>query len=488
MSIFHHSILSELKPDASLYFVGIGGISMCGLAELTKAQGYNISGSDMHASEHTEHLQHIGIPVTIGQTAANIDRAQPDLLVYSAAVPLDNPELLRAREQNIPCAERGDFLGWLTREFNRVVNIAGTHGKTTTTAMTSLILLENGCEPTVHLGALFAPFGDSTVHLGKASDLLVSEACEYKRSFLHFVSTTAVILNIDGDHLDYFGTIDNVIQAFAVFADQTRDDGCLIVPFNGAHIHLMLQELRDIRQQAGRPMPRVYTFGARSQEAQAGQPDIYYDNLTYVNGLPHYDVIKDGQFFAHIELNVPGLHNVMNSLAAIAAATANGADAAICTKVLAEYQGAEGRFTHKGTYKGAAVITDYAHHPTAARVTLEAAGRIPHRKLWVVFQPLTYGRVKVLFDDFVSVLQPLADVSLVEIYSDREKDTLGMSSKLLVQAINKAGGHAQFYDGYAAVHKHLKSVVQADDMILFLGPEDVRTYGDRLVEEPEAKA
>lgn len=488
MSIFHHSVLSKLKPDASLYFVGIGGISMCGLAELTKAQGYNISGSDLHASEHTEHLQQIGIPVKIGQTAANIEQARPDLLVYSAAVPLDNPELLRARELGIPCAERGDFLGWLTREFSRVINIAGTHGKTTTTAMTSLILLENGCEPTVHLGAQFAPFGDSTVHLGKASDLLVSEACEYKRSFLHFVSTTAVILNIDGDHLDYFGTIDNVIQAFAVFADQTRDGGDLIVPFNGPHMDQMLQQLQDIRRQEGRPLPRIYTFGGKAPGGQAAQPDIYYDNLIYVKGLPHYDVIKDGQFFAHIELNVPGLHNVMNSLAAIAAAAANGADAAICAKVLAEYQGAEGRFTHKGNYKGAAVITDYAHHPTAARVTLEAASRVPHHKLWVVFQPLTYGRVKVLFDDFVSVLKPLADVSLVEIYSDREKETLGMSSRLLVQAINAAGGHARFYDGYPEVHEHLKAVVKPDDMILFLGPEDVRAYGDRLVREPEAQS
>ena len=492
--------LHDLPTDSELYFVGIGGISMCGLAEMAQANGYRIRGSDMHASEHTRHLLELGIPVTIGQTAANIDEAQPDLIVYSAAVPSSNPELQRAAELGITAVERGDFLGWMTRDFARVINVAGTHGKTTTTAMVSLLLLDQAMEPTVHLGAQLKAFDDSTVYMGRPGELLISEACEYRNSFLHFASTTALVLNIDSDHLDYFSTIENVIHAFCLFADQLPEDGALVVPWRGNYVGRMLAELAERRAADGRRMPEVVSFAIegllpasiRLTDDQVNdegegydwpeEADILARDLTWTDGRPDFTLVWRGEPVAEIRLGVPGRHNIYNALAAMAAALLEGADPARFSASLERFRGAEGRFTIKGHYNGALVVTDYAHHPTAVTATLDAAQTWPHERLFVIFQPLTFNRVKLLFEDFVSALLPCDPLQLVEIYSDRESDDLGMSSRHLVEGINERGGRAQFSGGYEEVRQRL-SQAREGDLILFLGPEDVRSYGDRLVAE-----
>ncbi len=471
----------DIPADAKLWFVGIGGISMCGLAEITLEQGYHVSGSDMHASEHTRHLESLGVEVTIGQMAENIDRLMPDLVIYSAAVPLSNSELQRAQELGITAVERGLFLGWLTREFDKVINVAGTHGKTTTTAMIASILLDAKLDPTVHLGAKLLDFGDSTVHIGESGKLLVSEACEYHNSFLSSKSTTATVLNIDADHLDYFGTIDRVIDTFADFSTQVQADGWLILPKDGAHIALMLENLRKRNSANGRGLPPLVFFGEKKPGLDGLEPDISYSDLSYIDGLPDFDVYWRGEYLTHIHLNIPGAHNILNALAAIACALLNGGDANVISQSLGKFRGADGRFTIKGQYKGAQVVVDYAHHPTAVEATLAAANTVPHKNTWVVFQPLTYNRTKILFDEFVQALLPSPNLYLVEIYSDREQDTLGMSSRLLVDALQAAGTEACFCDGFEEVKAILDKNVEEGDLILFLGPEDVRNYADKLM-------
>ncbi|MDI9498029.1 MAG: Mur ligase family protein [Bacillota bacterium] len=503
--------LGDLPANSLIYFVGIGGISMSGLAELSQANGYRVIGSDMHSSDHTKHLMEIGIPVTIGQTGDNIDAAMPDLVVYSSAVPASNPERVRAVERGILTVERGDFLGWLTRDFERVINVAGTHGKTTTTAMTALLLLAARLEPTVHLGALLEDFNNSTVHMGRPGHLLVSEACEYRDSFFHFTSSTALVLNIDSDHLDYFGTIDNIIHAFARFSDHLPADGHLIVPWHGRHIGRMLSELEDLRRADGRTLPNLVSFaidghapqaisayaGEGAARVEAGieneaegderfswppEATIEARHVVWEEGLPRFDLYWRGDHLGRISLGVPGHHNIYNALAAMAAALLNGADPAVFNGVLSVFRGAEGRFTIKGEYQGARVVTDYAHHPTAVSATLGATVTYPHKRLFVIFQPLTYNRVQLLFDDFVTSLEHCSELQLVEIYSDRESDDLGMSSRLLVDAINARGGRAVFSNSYEEVRRRLKDAGPGD-LILFLGPEAVRAYGDRLVSE-----
>ncbi len=471
----------DLPASAKLWFVGIGGISMCGLAEITFDQGYLVSGSDMHASEHTDHLIGLGIPVVIGQRAENIDRVMPDLVIYSAAVPLTNSELVRATELGITCVERGLFLGWLTREFEKVVNIAGTHGKTTTTAMVATMLLDSKVNPTVHLGAKLLAFGDSTVHIGESGKLLVSEACEYHNSFLSSISTTAAVLNIDADHLDYFGSIENVISTFAEFATQVPADGWLILPKDGTYIDKMLLELSALNAKQGRLLPPIIYFGPKEEGSDGLEPEISFSDLSYINGLPDFDVYWYGEYLTHIHLNIPGEHNIYNALAAIACALRNGVDPAIIPESLGNFRGADGRFTVKGTYNGSQVVVDYAHHPTAVSATLKAAQTVPHKDTWVIFQPLTFNRTKILFRDFVEALLPAPNLLLVEIYSDREQDTLGMSSRLLAEAIREAGTEARFCEGFDEVKAILDEHVKPGDLILFLGPEDVRNYANILL-------
>lgn len=477
----------DIPAEAKIHFVGIGGISMCGLAEITLDQGYRVSGSDMHSSGHTDHLKALGVPVIIGQKAENIDQIMPDLVIYSAAVPLTNPELVRARELEIPSIERGLFLGWLTREFKKVINVAGTHGKTSTTAMIAKILLSSKLNPTVHLGAKLSGFGDSTVHIGESGGLLVSEACEYHNSFLSSISTTATVLNIDADHLDYFGSIDKIIETFAEFSTQVQEDGHLILPYKGQYIDEMLNKLERLNAHEGRGLPPIVYFGPKVSGADNKvQPTIYFDELKYINGLPDFDIYWKGNFYTHVHLNVPGEHNVQNALAAVACSILNGASPEAVQEALESFLGADGRFSHRGRYRGAEVVVDYAHHPKAVELTLAAAETIPHNKTWVVFQPLTFNRTKILFDDFVNALLPSRNLLLVEIYSDREQDDLGMSSKLLVEAINGRGGQARFCEDYDSVKAILDANLSEDDLLLFLGPEDVRNYGSRLVTSEES--
>ncbi|MDD4461667.1 MAG: UDP-N-acetylmuramate--L-alanine ligase [Eubacteriales bacterium] len=471
--------LADLAPDARIYLVGIGGISMSGLAEIAQAAGYQVSGSDRFPGPRTQYLQAKGMMIHEGHDARWIDTFQPDLVVYTAAVHDDNPELIRARALGLTVIDRAEFLGWLNQTFRQVVNIAGTHGKTTTTALCSLILMAAAQNPTVHLGAELAQFG-STVHLGEPGELMVSEACEYMNSFLRFYSTVAAILNIDYDHVDFYHDIDDVIRSFVAFAARLPDDGTLVVPDFDDHVVTMLDHLDDQLRQSGRVMPRLLFFGNQATR-KPDREGFYYHNLTFRDGLPEFDVWHDQTFYGHIRLRIPGLHNVHNTLAAIACAHLCGASPEAVVAVTESFRGAEGRFTETGHYRGARVIADYAHHPAAAKATLEAAAHIPHQHLWVVFQPLTFTRTRVLFDDYVNVLLGCEEVLFSEIYSDR--DVAGpdhMSSRLLVERINELGGNARFMENFNEIRQRLDDIVQPGDLILVLGPENIRQFADQL--------
>lgn len=473
------SDMQELREYTRIFFVGIGGISMSGLAELATSSGYQVAGSDRVLSDRTEYLVRLGVPIFSGHSAEWIDRFQPDLVVHTAAVHDDNPELIRARTKGIRVIDRATFLGWLNRQFSRVVNIAGTHGKTTTTAMCSLILMAAGIDPTVHLGAELIQF-HSTVRVGKPGEVMVSEACEYMNSFLKFHSTTAAILNIEYDHVDCFDDLSAVIDTFCLFADQLPDNGNLVIPAFEPQVGRMLAALKDKRRKAGRPMPRVVAFGFDTDEMDGRPPDFQVKNLVFKDGLPGFEVWHDQRLYCRLKLQVPGRHNVDNAMAAIACAALNGGTPEAAESALRTFQGAEGRFTFVGYYRGAQVIADYAHHPSAARATLSAAGNMPHPRTWVVFQPLTYSRTKVLLENFARTFKDCAHVILAEIFSDRETNNGDVSSRMLADRINELGGNAEFEPSLAAIQKRLDQLITPGDLLLVLGPEQIREFADHL--------
>ncbi|MDD2533342.1 MAG: UDP-N-acetylmuramate--L-alanine ligase [Eubacteriales bacterium] len=468
------SLNFELKPGARIYFIGIGGISMSGLAEIAVSIGFDVAGSDRHFSDRTAYLINQGMLIHEGHEAANLLNFKPDLVVHTAAIPTENLELQAAREAVIQTIDRAAFLGWLNRRYQQVVNIAGTHGKTTTTAMTALLLTDAGQDPTVHLGAELKQF-KTTVRLGEPGRLMVSEACEYKNSFLKFYSTVAAILNIDFDHVDCFKDLNAVIDVFVEFADNLPDQGVLVLPAFDLNVIEMVNRLQKRREIAGLALPRLVWFGLENQTAEWQARNLHYDN-----GLPQFDVYYLDSFYAHIKLQIPGQHNVVNALAAIACAHLCGGTPDAAKTVLKDFQGAEGRFTRTGTYRGAEVVADYAHHPAAARATLAAAATIPHNHTWVVFQPLTFSRTQILFDEFVDALKDCEWVIFAEIFSDRETKRDYISSRDLVKRINELGGHAQFGESFAVIRAELDQRVKPGDLILVLGPEDIRNLADQL--------
>ncbi|MCR5593987.1 MAG: UDP-N-acetylmuramate--L-alanine ligase [Saccharofermentans sp.] len=459
--------LDELKSNAKVYFVGIGGISMSGLALLTKGYGFTVGGSDNHPSERTQMLAQSGITIYNSQEAKNIDEFEPDYIVKTAAILPHNKELARALEKGLTVFDRSEFLGIMTNTYKNVINISGTHGKTTTTSMTSMMLIEAGLDPTIHLGAPFDGIGGS-VKMGGNRDLLVSEACEFKRSFLEFRSTTAAITNIDHDHVDCYPTLEDVIDVFAKFIDKVDDGGYLVVTGSD----------RNIKESIARAKKNIKVITCAADGSDA---DFKAQNIKYNDGLPAFDLVASGQKIGRVQLRVPGAHNISNALIASACAYLNGASAEAIIKALNEFGGADGRFTIKGTYKGCEVVVDYAHHPTAARVTIDAAMHMPHNNLLVVFQPLTFNRVDALFEEYVTSLLPCKKILFSEIFTDREVIHEGMvSSRNIADEINKRGGNAEFYADKEVLKRRIDELINPGDMILILGPEDIRELGNEL--------
>lgn len=453
---------------------------MNGLARLAQHAGFVVGGSDNHPSERTAILEEQGIKIYNSQIASNIDDFKPDYLVKTAAILPHNEEVKRATELELQIFDRAEFLGAFTRTYKNVINVSGTHGKTTTTSMISLMMIDAALDPTVHLGADLDIF-NGTIRTG-SHDLLVSEACEFNRSFLNFSSTTAVITNIDHDHVDCYPTIDDVIDVFARFIRLVDDDGYVVVSGHDNHIARSLAEAKEYFDNTGRKFPKVVTCATDSKPCvvTGRKADFVAENITFTNGLPEFDIVINDKQRISVKLQIPGSHNIANALNAAAAAYLNGASPEAIKNALDNFGGADGRYTIKGKYKGCDVVVDYAHHPTAARATIEAASNMPHGDILVVFQPLTFYRTKALFEDYVTSLLPCKKILFAEIFSDREDTTYGVSSKDISDEINRRGGDSEFFENREDLKKRIDELIKPGDIILILGPEDIRELGDEL--------
>ena len=406
--------INILKGKKHIHFIGIGGSGMYPLAQILHSQGYYLTGSDNNETETLEAVRKMGIPVFIGQRAENIEGA--DLIVHTAAIMEDNPELMAARASGVPVLERADLLGIVTGWYDNAVCVSGTHGKTTATSMITQILCTAGVDLSAYIGGKLPCIGGSGI-AGK-SDTLVCESCEFEDHYLKLFPDIAVILNIDADHLDYFGTLDNIIASFRKFAGNASK--LLIVNGSDANTMKAVDGL-------GKPM---ITFGKDSS------CNFYPENVKHENGmLTTFDAMKNGTKLGTVTLHVAGIHNVLNSLAAIAACDYLGISFDAMQKGLEEFRGAKRRFEKLGFEKGITVVDDYAHHPTELEATLRAAMEMNFRKVWAVFQPFTFSRTKLLLDDFARVLTIPDYAVLTDIMGSREKNTYGIFTRHLAEKI-----------------------------------------------------
>ncbi len=445
-----------LKPGVRAHLMGIGGVSMAPLAHVLLGRGLAVTGSDMQKSQAVEELQALGVPVYIGHAAENVNGAE--LVIRTAAVHDDNPEIVAARAAGIPVFERAQAWGALMREWEKALCVAGTHGKTTTTSMCTHIALAQGADPTVMIGGTLPVLGRGW-RVGQG-DTIVMESCEYCDSFLSFFPTVAVILNIEADHLDYFtGGLPQIQRSFRAFAELTPETGAVVANAEDANT---MEALAGI----GR---RVITFGLE-------RGDVTAADLQWHKGLASFDVMAQGGVFCHVDLAVPGVHNVKNALAAAAAAIALGWSGDAVSRGLAAFTGAGRRFEKLGEVNGAAVYDDYAHHPGEIRALLTGVRPLGYDRVICAFQPHTYTRTKSLFGDFVEVLK-LADLAvLTDIYAARETDTLGVSSAQLSQAVPGS----LYCPSLSDLSAKLRQIARPGDLILLVGAGDVVTVGKEL--------
>ncbi|MBQ4530873.1 MAG: UDP-N-acetylmuramate--L-alanine ligase [Lachnospiraceae bacterium] len=446
-----------------IYFIGIGGISMSGLAEIVKKENFKVSGSDMKESALTNHLDSLGIKVYIGQNASNLGD-DIDVVVYTAAIHPDNPEFMEAQSRNLPMLTRAEFLGQLMRNYKTPIAVSGTHGKTTTTSMLSHILLQADTDPTLSIGGILKAI-DGNIRVGN-SQYFLTEACEYTNSFLSFYPKISIILNIDADHLDFFKDLDDIRASFKKFAALLPEDGTLIVSSNIENLSYITEGLKC----------NIITFGTDASSDYSAS-SITFDEL----GRPTYTLVHKGKEIRKITLAVTGIHNVYNSLSAIAAADLMGIDLDTTQKALLAFSGTERRFEYKGEIGGITIIDDYAHHPTEIKATLSAAENYPHNHLWCVFQPHTYTRTKALMKEFADALSHAENIILAEIYPARETDNLGISSATLAAEIEKLGKKCTYFSSFDEIETFLLENCAQDDLLITMGAGDVVNIGNHLL-------
>ncbi len=453
----------NFKKPVHVHFIGIGGISMSGLAEILLKEGFTISGSDNKESALTDNLEKAGAAVFYGQKASNIIDGI-DVVVYTAAIHEDNEEYQAALAKGLPMLSRAELLGQLMTNYKIPIAVSGTHGKTTTTSMLSHILLAGDMDPTISVGGILKAIGGN-IRVG-SSDIFVTEACEYTNSFLHFFPKISVILNIDEDHLDFFKDLEDIRCSFREFAKLLPKDGALII--NGE-----IDRLGEITE--GLPC-KVVTFGC-DHSMNYSAVNIAHNRL----GEASFDFLKDGVFVERISLSVNGIHNVTNALAALAAADLLHIPVETARRGLKDFTGTDRRFEYKGEFNGVTVIDDYAHHPTEIAATLTAARHYPHREIWCLFQPHTYTRTKALFPEFVEALSHTDHVILADIYAARETDTLGISSEAIADALKEQGCDAYYFPSFEEIEAFCQEHCQKDDMLITMGAGDVVNIGETLI-------
>lgn len=460
--------MGQLNLDSvkKVYFIGIGGSSMSSLAEILKLRGYEVCGSDMQQSHTVEHLEKMGIGVTVGQKAENIANFQPEVVIKTDAIMSTNPELIYAEQHHIPVYRRAVLLGELLDEYPMTIGVAGTHGKTTTTSMITSIFLTAGKDPSAIIGGHMKQI-DSSYRIGK-SDLCIFESCEFKESFLHFHPNISVVLNIAQDHMEYFKTVENLIHSFQTYLKNTRPGGAVIANAEDENSLQMLSGYSG----------KVVTFGLEKGDFTAA-------NIQISHGLTSFDILYQNQFFCSVGLSVPGRHNIKNALAAAAAAYKAGLSASEIGQGLHAYTGAQRRFEYHCKINGAIVADDYGHHPDAYRVTFQTARDMGFKRIIAIHQPHTYSRTKMMMDEFVDVLKTVDHVLIPPIYPAREtNDLYHVSSQDLVDRLP----NAEFVPDFEHIADRIKQMAQPGDLFITLGCGDIykaaeltaKKYGEEI--------
>ena len=443
-----------LVPGKHIHLIGIGGVSMRPLGLVLRGMGMLVTGSDMNASVSTDELMANGIHVHIGHRAENIEGA--DCIIRTAAARNDNPEIAAARAAGVPVFERAQAWGVLMREYKNALCIAGTHGKTTTSSMATHIFMEARKDPTVMIGGSLPLLGAG--HRVGQGETIIMESCEYCNSFLNFYPTVAVINNIEADHLDFFKDLEDVQNSFRRFACLVPQTGFVIA--NG-------DDENTVKALEGLP---YLSFGLEQGR------DFRAENIS--ESYSSFDILAKGKLYCHVDLAVNGKHNVYNALAAAASAYVMGIEGEAVSKGLAGFTGAGRRMEKKGTYNGADVYDDYAHHPSELHSLLEAVKLRGYKRIVLAFQPHTYSRTKALFSEFVQELKGADVLVLAEIYAAREQNVYGISSADLAAEIP----NAQYFETLPEVTEYLRSIAQEGDLILTEGAGDIVKAGEALVD------
>lgn len=455
----------NFEEPIHVHFIGIGGISMSGLAEILLEEGFTISGSDAKQSALTDSLAKKGATIYIGQKASNLS-IRPALVVYTAAIREDNEEFKAAVDAGIPMLSRAELLGQIMDNYEKSIAVAGTHGKTTTTSMISQILLVAKADPTISVGGILEAIGGN-IRVG-GSEVFITEACEYTNSFLHFHPKYSIITSVEAEHLDFFKDIDDIRRSFHEFAGNTAHDGVLII--NG--------QIAALDQITNNLSCSVTTYGLCEND------DFYAKNITYNDhACGTYTLMHKTEDLGTVSLSVPGKHNVSNSLAAIALCLNLGLPLDVIKKGLLQFGGTKRRFEYKGTKNGITVIDDYAHHPTEVAATLTAARNYPHGRIICVFQPHTYSRTKAFLSDFARVLSMADIVVLADIYAAREKNTIGISSKDLLAELQKNGQESYYFPSFDEIEKFLSEKCINNDLLITMGAGDVYIIGEHLLQQ-----
>ena len=456
---FHHPI--------HIHFMGIGGISMSGLAEILLKEGFTISGSDIKHSQITDHLEEKGAHICYQQTADNITSGI-DLVVYTAAINFDtNEEYKEAVKKGIPVMSRAALLGQLMHNYKNAIAVSGTHGKTTTTSMLSQILLEADTDPTISVGGILESIGGN-IRVGH-SDTFITEACEYTNSFLEFFPKISIILNIEEDHMDFFKDIDDIRKSFRAFAHKLPDYGSLVLNGEIDNIPYIVEGLEA----------DYVTFGCNSKKFNFAAENITHDSL----GHDSFDYYKNGVYQDRIQLNVTGDHNVNNALAAIAVADRLNLPMEAVKKGLLSFVGAKRRFEYKGTVNNFTIIDDYAHHPTEIQATLEACKNYPHNELWCIFQPHTYTRTRAFLDDFARALSMSDHVIITDIYAAREKDTGMVHAKDIADKMSAYDVDVHYISDFKDIEKFILKNCKKNDLLITMGAGNVDSIGDSLLKK-----
>ncbi len=458
----------SFQNPVSVYFVGIGGISMSGLAEILADAGFKVSGSDRSESEITDALEAKGIKVFYEQKEENIT-PDLDLVVFTAAIHPDNPEYIATQRLGIPSLSRAELLGQIMTNYRTPVAISGTHGKTTTTSMISEILMGADTDPTISIGGMLPSIGGN-IRVG-GPDYFVAEACEYTNSFLHFFPRISVILNVETDHMDFFKDLADVRSSFRRFAQLVPADGALVIN----------ADIPDYRELTESLTCKVITYGTSRLDSYGDPVDYYPENITY-DKLGHATFTARGsQADLEITLKVPGAHNVSNALASLAVSDFAGLDRKSAAASLNRFTGTDRRFQYKGEWNGVTVIDDYAHHPTEIEATLRAAQRCEHKTLWVAFQPHTYTRTKAFLHEFAQALSLADKVVLADVYAAREKDEYGVNSSTLYAEMQKLGTDVHYYHSFEEIEEFLRKSCIKGDLLITMGAGDIYKIGESLL-------